>query len=124
MPRRPVPLFEFFDKAPRRDSGLVPYGLAWRDGADPEAFFSLHWIEDTGELYVVRVPDAPRRPYPALTLLRVTSLRETEGLTVEVLAKLPNRAEVERTLCGWEEFMPLGDSLGWVRARVGAPAGL
>jgi hypothetical protein len=124
VPRRPVPLFEFFDKPRRRDSAIVPYGLAWRDSADPEAFFSVNWMEGTGELYVVRVPDSPTRPYPALSLMHVTSREETEGLTIEVLTTVPERAAVDALLRGWEEFMALADSLGWVRAQVAQIAGV
>jgi hypothetical protein len=120
--RKTVDLFDFYDRCARQRSEVIDFGRAWRDMTDPAAAYSLHWIVDTGELYVLRIPDDAPHGYQLPNLVRVTSRWETEGLTAEVLDTIVERVEVEALLRGWEEYMPLPDSLMWVREAVAGRA--
>jgi len=42
----------------------------------------------------------------------------TEDLRVELLGRIPDRAQVEKVLAGWEAAMAEPGSLGWLRARL------
>jgi hypothetical protein len=112
-------LYDFFDNPHRQRSVVLDFGRGWRDVADDAATYSIHWIAGTGELYVIRTPDDAPHRYVVPGLARVSSRWESEGLTVEVLGSFRARADLENTLRGWEEFMPLPDSLSWVREQVG-----
>jgi hypothetical protein len=77
-------------------------GLWWRDG-EPGIDGPLHraaWIEDTGELYLVRLgpPDEG-------------------GGRVEVLARIDDAERLERLLSGWRERCGEPGSLRWLRRR-------
>ena len=117
-PRKSVTLYDFYDNPRRQHSEVLDFGRAWRDATDGAATYSIHWIVDTGELYALRTPGDAPHPYAVPSLVRVTSRLETEGLTVELLGVFHERSDVECILAGWEEFMPLPDSLEWVRDRV------
>lgn len=46
---------EFYDAdEQRRSSQEFPYGLEWKDAADPAHFYDVFWVADTGELYTMR----------------------------------------------------------------------
>ena len=51
----------------RRASREVVFGYEWTIDSDPYVLYSLHWVEDTEETYVLRGPQAPPEvftPYP------------------------------------------------------------
>ena len=116
--KRLITLYDFYDHPARLKSDVVDFGRGWRDIADEAAAYSLHWIADTGELYLLRVPDESPHAFAVPSLVRVTSRLETEGLSVEVLEVFERRRDVERALSRWQEFMPLPDSLTWLRETV------
>jgi hypothetical protein len=75
-------------------------GLWWRDGADGPLHRAA-WINDTGELYLVRLGP------------------ESEGGgRVEVLATVADRARIESLLEGWRERCGELRSLSWLRRRA------
>jgi predicted nucleic acid-binding Zn-ribbon protein len=89
--------------SPERDVGLW-----WRD-ADGEPLHRAAWVEDTGELYIVRADDG-----------------EDGGGRVEVLARSRDWTRLARSLTGWRDVCGERDSLAWLRRQLGGlgpPAG-
>jgi hypothetical protein len=107
---------QFYDADPRRRaSDEVEFGRDWSDGSGVRN--ELSWVADTGELYVMREPNAPIDMDPVGD--EVVESLETSQLTVEVLGVVEGREAVDQLLAGWEDEMPKPDSLDWVRAQVG-----
>jgi hypothetical protein len=108
----------------RRQSAEIELGTEWhdRDGVRCE----LNWVEDTGELYVLR------EPLPGILEDPIGDLRVSkEPLTVmvvSVLGTIATHDDLERILSGWQEAMSETDSVSWVQqhlhaAGVAAPEG-
>jgi hypothetical protein len=76
-------------------------GLWWREDADGPLHRAA-WVDDTGELYLVRLGPA-----------------EQGGGEVEVLANLEDGEHLEHVLEGWRELCGQPRSLMWLRERVG-----
>jgi hypothetical protein len=94
---------EFYEQDPRRQtSDEVEFGRNWREG---DMQFEVAWVADTGELYAMAEP---------VDRKGITSAQ----VTVEVLAVLADRAQVDTALDGWQDATAQPDSLAWVRARV------
>jgi hypothetical protein len=93
-------LAAFYRADPRRlDSRELDVGLWWRDGA-AGPLHRAAWVTDTGELYLVRLgPDT------------------AGGGSVEVLARVEDRAMLERALDGWRDCCGEPGSLAWLRER-------
>lgn len=98
----------------RRQSPEAEYGTDWHD-ADG-ARYELSWIADTGELYVMREPLTPMTEDPFGDVYR-TSLPVDE-LTVAVVGWVPDEAQVERILSGWEDAMAKPNSIAWLVDRL------
>ena len=85
-------------------------GLWWRPNADGPIHRAA-WIEETGELYLVRLGAA-----------------SDGGGAVEVVGRARDGEELERALSGWREHCGMPGSLQWLRhraarlGRIGAPA--
>lgn len=95
---------EFYEQDPRRrTSAEVEFGREWREG---EMRYEVAWVADTGELYAMAEPVSRK----GIT---------TAEVTVEVLAVIADRAQVDAALAGWADAMAGPDSLAWVRDRVG-----
>lgn len=100
-PTRYRSLANFYTADPRRvGSREQDVGLWWREStAGP-----LHraaWVQDTGELYLVRLGPA-----------------EAGGGEVELLAVVEDHERLESVLEGWREECGAPDSLTWLRERV------
>ena len=65
-----------------------------------------HWVEDTGELYIVRADDG-----------------EAGGGSVEVLARSREWKRLAGKLTGWRDVCGERDSLAWLRAQLGGGVG-
>jgi hypothetical protein len=86
---------------PRRiESRELDVGLWWREGADGPLHRAA-WVNDTGELYLVRLGPL-----------------DEGGGAVEVLANVPERRRMERALEGWRERCGEPRSLTWLRERA------
>jgi hypothetical protein len=119
-----VNINEFYAADPRRRaSEEVEYGTEWRD---TNHLGSLWWVVETGELYLVLQSHGV-----ASTLLGFLSASGgsprwddtgTGRLDVEIVAVVPNRAEVEALLEGWRGVVGSDDSLDWLRARLAPDA--
>jgi hypothetical protein len=108
---------EFYDADPRRrESEEIEFGREWKDAAGSRT--ELSWVVDTGELYAMAEPAEPVFMDP-IGDTRVPDL-PTELVTVEVLGVVPDRAEVDQLLAGWESEMGKPNSLQWVRDRLSA----
>ncbi len=110
---------QFYDADPRRRaSDEVEFGRDWSDGSGVRS--ELSWVADTGELYVMREPDAPIDMDPIGD--EVVESLDTNLLTVEVLGVVEGRAAVDALLQGWQDEMVKPNSLDWVRTRVAQSA--
>jgi hypothetical protein len=94
-------LVAFYSADPARlDSRERDVGLWWRSGKDGPMHRAA-WVEDTGELYVVRLGPASEG-----------------GGAVEVIARAPDAERLERALSGWRERCGMPGSLQWLRVRA------
>jgi hypothetical protein len=78
------------------------FGVMWREGTRRRPRYRVAWVEATGELF-------------AEALSEFAHLR-----SVELLAVVRERTEVERLLSGWESVPYAESTLTWVRRRVTA----
>jgi hypothetical protein len=93
----------FYDQDPRRRaSEEVEFGTEWHEDGQR---YEVSWVADTGELY------AMAEPYSRKELA-------TASVTVEIVAVVDGRDNVESLLEGWRDEMSGTDSLQWVRARA------
>jgi hypothetical protein len=94
-------LADFYGGDPRRiASAERDVGLYWR-GHDGEPLHRAAWVEDTGELYLVRAGDP-----------------EEGGGGVEVLARSRDWTRLARRLTGWREICGERESVSWLRSRL------
>ncbi len=112
---------DFYDADPRRRSSVeVELGQDWRDAHGVR--YELSWIEDTGELYVMRepVPSGWATPFGGIHVYGAHSAdeKELEAMSVAVIAIVPTREEVEKLLDGWQQEMESPDSVAWVVRRL------
>jgi hypothetical protein len=116
-----VDIEEFYDADPRRRSSAeVELGEDWHDAHGVR--YELSWVEDTGELYVMRepVPGGWVTPFGGIHVFGAHSVdeQEVEGMTVAVVGTVGTRREVDRILSGWEGAMPASDSVAWLVGRL------
>lgn len=112
---------EFYDEDPRRrSSSELELGRDWHDTHGVR--YELSWVEDTGELYVMRepVPEGWATPFGGIHVWHAHSTDEEEiaGMTVAVLGVVPDRTAVDAALAGWEEAMGGPDSIAWLVGRL------
>ncbi len=112
---------EFYDADERRRSSAeVEFGEDWRDADGVR--HELSWIEDTGELYVMRepVPDGWVTPFGGIHVrgAHSTDEKEIEGMSVAVVGVVPSRAAVDQLLDGWQQAMEAPDSVAWLVQRL------
>ena len=107
---------EFYDQDERRrESEELELGGAWRDAAGH--CYELNYVNDTGEVYLMAMPDAEMIEDP-FGDIAVDSEEPLEDLTVEVIAVVPTTDELHQAISGWEQEMAKPTSLEWVRAAL------
>lgn len=120
LPPRSVTVEQFYEQNPlRRSSAEVDLGDGWRAAEEVACTFSVFWLEDTGEVYALRVPN----PYTV-----VTGGAGDHGLggsslgpaTVEILGHARTRDELDERLAGWELKISEPDGVGWVERQLSA----
>jgi len=97
----------------RRHSTELEFGRDWND-ADGRA--EVSWVEDTGEVYVMREPNAGVVGDGAGDLY-VRHVSE-HALGVEVLGVVAGRDAVQAVMSGWEQAMAGPDGLAWLTDRI------
>jgi hypothetical protein len=117
----PVDIEEFYDADERRRrSPELELGSDWHDQHGVR--YELSWVEDTGELYVMRepVPVETIDPFGGIHVVGARSVDEAEvqGMSVAVVGSVATREELERAVAGWEEAMGRPDSVAWLVARL------
>jgi hypothetical protein len=104
------------DDERRRASAEIEFGGEWLDHAGVR--FSLSWVEDTGELYVMREPAAPEWEDPFGGIHVHVKDAPTSGMEVVVLGVVGDRAAVEHALTGWEQEVGKPGSVHWLRDHL------
>jgi hypothetical protein len=97
----------------RRDSAEVELGRDWLDESGRR--FELAWVEATGELYLMSEPVEPAIEDPLGDVFVRLPSREVK---VKVLARVPDRFELERLLAGWQDQMGRPGGLRWLSERL------
>jgi hypothetical protein len=118
-----VDIEEFYDADERRRNSVeVEFGVDWHDAAGVR--YELSWVEDTGELYVMRepVPSGWATPFGGIHVrgAHQTDEKEIEGMSVAVVGSVASREEVERLLDGWQQAIDAHDSVAWLVQRLRA----
>ena len=115
----PMDIDEFYEADPRRRaSAELELGSEWlgKDGVQHE----LNYVEDTGELYVLREPQPHVREDP-FGGIHVTDPPGYENkITVHVIANIGSIDELHRILEGWPEAMREEGNQGthWLGQRL------
>ena len=97
------------------------FGVHWRDATG--ATWRMSWVEETGEMYAVRLGPARMgdvRDLSMLTAEQETIIRTHGGRhsgPVMVIAVLRSRTYLEQALDGWEEVSD-GGPVEWVGERI------
>jgi hypothetical protein len=115
-----VDIEEFYDADERRRrSAEIELGIDWHDVHDVR--YELNWIQDTGELYVMREPPPHEWGDPVGGIhVDVSSHAPLDGMTVAVIGHIETRMELERILAGWETSMAETNSTNWLAERLRA----
>jgi hypothetical protein len=110
---------QFYDEDPRRQtSDEVEFGQDWSD--EKGIRHEISWVVDTGEVYAMREPNAAIEVDPAGD--EWMDQLPPDAIAVEILGVVPDRAEVDRRLSGWQDAMGTRNSLSWVRERFAPSA--
>ena len=112
---------EFYDADPRRrESPEIELGRDWRDRDGVR--YEVSWVQETGELYVMRepVPSGWADPFGGIHVAGARSVdeKEVEGMTLAVLCKIETQEELERILEGWEQAMHGPNGVQWLADRL------
>jgi hypothetical protein len=101
----------------RRQSAEVELGTEWRDAHGVR--YELNWVEDTGELYVMREPVPPmwEDPFGGI-YVEYGPRTSVEEMTVAVIAHIGSREELETVVRGWQSEMPKPNSIEWLVRRL------
>jgi hypothetical protein len=108
---------EFYDGDPRRrPSAEIELGTDWHDAHGTT--YEVNWVEDTGELYLMRepVPHILGDPFGGLHF----SMRaQEEGkMSVHVVGQIATHAELEKVLAGWQAAMAGDQGAEWLAERL------
>jgi hypothetical protein len=108
---------EFYDGDDRRrPSAEIELGTDWHDTHGIR--YELSWVEDTGELYVMREPSPHivEDPFGGIH----PSMRNTEEheMTVNVIAQIATHDELEKVLAGWSDAMEGERGAEWLAERL------
>ena len=100
----------------RRSSREVEFGRDWRDSQNVR--YELSWVEDTGELYLMRepVPGAYEDPFGDI----VVDKEDLDGLLVSVLGVVASHEKVEEVLAGWTQAMANPAGVEWLATTLKA----
>ena len=100
----------------RRTSTEVEFGREWRDANNVR--YELSWVQDTGELYLMRepVPGAYEDPFGDVFV----DSEDVDDLVVSLLGVVTSHERVEEILVGWTEAMAAPKGVEWLAERLGS----
>jgi hypothetical protein len=113
----PVDIDEFYEADPRRRSSAeLELGSEWLDADGIR--HELNYVEDTGELYVLRepAPHVTEDPFGGLFVKAPPGYERK--MTVHVIASIPTKDELHRILAGWQDHMSAQDGPQWLGDRL------
>jgi len=109
---------EFYDgDARRRPSAEMELGGEWRDAYGVR--YELNYVEDTGELYVMREPAPHEWEDPFGGIHVSTQPGFDHNMTVRVVAQIENVETLHRVLSGWQDAMEGDNGVEWLAERLG-----
>jgi hypothetical protein len=118
LPPGAITVERFYDENPlRRSSAEVDLGDGWRSPDELRCTFSVFWLEDTGEVYALRVPNPPSVVHDGVGDHGYGG-SSLAPATVEVLGRVPTREELDERLEGWDTRISDPDGLGWLRQQL------
>ena len=81
--------------------------------------YELNWIQDTGELYVMREPPPPAWEDPFGDIFVQTNDKAPiTGMTVVVIAGIETHDQLNEVMSGWQDAMEAPNSVGWLVGRL------
>jgi hypothetical protein len=97
----------------RRHSAELEFGRDWSDAGRR---CEVSWVEDTGELYLMREPDGGvvGDAFGDMVVRHVSE----HDLEVEIVGVIEGRAVVSAVMSGWEQQMTKPDGIAWLRDRI------
>jgi hypothetical protein len=108
---------EFYDGDPRRrPSAEIELGTEWHDTHGTH--YEVNWVEDTGELYLMREPVPHIREDPFGGLHFSMRAAEEGAMTVHVVAIIPTHDDLEKILDGWQKAMVGDGGAEWLAERL------
>ena len=109
---------EFYDADERRRASTeIALGTEWHDRHGVR--YELNWVQDTGELYVMREPPPHEWEDPFGGIhVDIKSDAPADGMTVAVIGHIGSHQDLERVLDGWAHQMPREDSAHWLADRL------
>ncbi len=115
----PMDIDEFYDADPRRRaSAELELGTEWLDADGVR--HELNYIEDTGELYVLREPAPHVTEDPFGGLWVKVPPGYDKKMTVHVIARIDSVAALHQILEGWQEAIGRPDAAQWLGDRLRA----
>jgi hypothetical protein len=110
-----VDIEHFYDSNPaRRTSKEYSFGSDWTDPGGVR--WELNWVEDTGEVYLMREAGEPLVMDP-LGDTMMPKL-DSDEVTVEILGVVEGLDVVESAFSGWSEAQAAPGSIAWVHERM------
>lgn len=108
---------EFYDADPRRrPSAEIELGTNWHDAQG--SVYEVNWVEDTGELYLMREPAPHVREDPFGGLHSSIGPAEEAKMTVHVIAHIATLDDLHRILEGWQAAMTGDGGAEWLAQRL------
>jgi hypothetical protein len=98
----------------RRASTEVELGREWRDANNTR--YELCWVEDTGELYLMREPTPVAYEDPLGDF--DVDAANLDDLVVSVLGTVTSHERIEEILVGWAEAMAAPEGVEWLAGRL------
>lgn len=117
---------QFYAADPRRQrSPEILYGRGWRHESDPDASYSLRWIEQTGELCALRhpPPDIAVGTNPVSGPDQPGLATLDSSFVMDVVALVPARDVLDSALACWETHLQDPNGLQWALDQVLKPTG-
>lgn len=101
----------------RRSSPEVDLGDGWREMGETRCTFSVFWIEQTGEVYGLRVPNPPSFVHDGVGDYGLSG-NAFAAATVEVLGRVRTRDELDERLGERDAKIGDPDGVSWIRAQL------